>query len=228
MKAPNDLPLPDAILFQAIETFVERGYDKASMDEVAARAGTTKRTVYAHHGSKEELFRSALARAVERFLGDLPPLADTSDPAGELETFAVQFNQLCTWQGAVRLQRVVMVEAERFPDLAALLHREVIRRVERMVAVYLTALRTGQTAAPGGTEDWADSRASLFLNMTTGRQRFATLLQARAPHPEHPRLGTMPDLDRPHIAQAVRFFLAGLAACDGVPGVMAKAGGTGH
>jgi AcrR family transcriptional regulator len=211
MKHKGELPLPDAILFQAIETFVERGYEKASMDEVAARAGTTKRTVYAHHGNKEELFRAALARAVEHFLGDLPPLNDTGDPAAELENFAARFSELCTWQGAVRLQRVVMAEAERFPDLAAMLHREVIERTERMLADYLKLLREfGRDA-----DDPALTLASLFLNMTTGRQRFATLLQAREPHPEHPGWETMPDLDRAHVRQAVRFFLDGLLHAGG-------------
>lgn len=211
MKRDDQLPLPDAILFQAIETFVERGYEKASMDEVAARAGTTKRTVYAHHGNKEELFRAALARAVEYFLRDLPPLANTRNPATELENFAVAFSQHCTWQGAVRLQRVVMAEAERFPDLAEMLHREVIERSERMVADFLKGLQSqSRSGKAAETDNWAMTMGSLFLNMTTGRQRFLTLLQSREPHPTHPRLGNMPDLDRTFIRQAVRFFLAGL------------------
>jgi AcrR family transcriptional regulator len=211
MKHKGEVPLPDAILFQAIETFVERGYEKASMDEVAARAGTTKRTVYAHHGNKEELFRSALARAVEHFLADLPPLVNTGEPAAELERFALQFSQLCTWQGAVRLQRVVMAEAERFPDLAEMLHREVVERSERIVADYLDRLAPARRAGKAaGSDERSIAIASMFLNMTTGRQRFATLLQAREPHPQHPGWGTMPDHDRTHIRHAVRLFLAGL------------------
>jgi AcrR family transcriptional regulator len=211
MRHKGEVPLPDAILFQAIETFVERGFEKASMDEVAARAGTTKRTVYAHHGNKEELFRSALARAVEHFLADLPALQDTADPAGELSAFALRFSELCTWQGAVRLQRVVMAEAERFADLSEMLHREVIERSERIVADYLRRLHSARwpsAAADNGQRSLA--LAGMFLNMTTGRQRFATLLQAREPHPEHPGWGNMPDLDRPQIRLAVRVFLAGL------------------
>lgn len=211
MKTIEGLPVRDAILRVAIPTFVERGYEKASMDEVAARASTTKRTVYAHFGSKEVLFRAALARAVELFLSELPELGDTARPAEELEAFAARFGDLCTWRGAVRLQRVVMAESERFPDLGAMLHREVIETTERKVADYLVQLRDPASAL-GDDEDagrWAAGMARLFINMTSGPQRFATLLEARQPAREHPDHMPPPDLDRAHIRRAVRVFLAG-------------------
>ncbi len=204
MKTIDGLPLPDAILIMAIQTFVERGYEKASMDEVAARASTTKRTVYAHFGSKEGLFRAALARAVELFLSELPALADTSDPRAELERFANRFSDLCTWRGAVRLQRVAMAEAERFPDLGAMLHREVIEAAQRVVADYLAKLPDRDNLA-----ERAGDLASLFLNMTTGPQRFATLLEAREPPVDHPDVTPAPGDDRAYIERAVEVFLIG-------------------
>jgi AcrR family transcriptional regulator len=210
MKTIEGLPLTEAIVRMAIQTFVERGFEKASMDDVAARASTTKRTVYAHFGSKEGLFRAALARAVELFLSELPTLGDTSNPGVELEAFASRFSELCTWRGAVRLQRVVMAESERFPDLGGMLHREIIETAERTVADYLRKLdRTGINVADDDIEGWAIGMASLFLNMTTGRQRFATLLQAREPSQEHPDAKAPPDIDRVHIRRAVQIFLEG-------------------
>ena len=210
MKTIDGLPLPEAILRVAIATFVEHGYEKASMDEVAARASTTKRTVYAHFGSKEQLFRNALAKAVTMFHSEMPKLEDIANPADELEAFAVGFSDLTTWKGAVRLQRVVMGEAERFAGLGGMLHREIIERAERLIADYLAAVDQRQEAAAGsGLEAWYAELASLFLNMTTGPQRFATLLQAREPIPNHPLAKTPPDLDRAAIHQAVQIFLLG-------------------
>lgn len=208
MKTIDGLPLPQAIVRVAIATFVEHGYEKASMDEVAARASTTKRTVYAHFRNKEELFRKALAKAVEMFQSEMPKLENTADPAAELEAFAAGFSDLSTWKGAVRLQRVVMGEAERFTDLGIMLHREIIEQAERMVADYLRAVdrKTGAAARPEG---WHEQLASLFLNMTTGRQRFATLLQSRQPLPDHPLVKEPSDLDRTAIRQAVQIFLRG-------------------
>lgn len=210
MKIIDGLPLPQAILRMAIVTFVENGYEKASMDEVAARASTTKRTVYAHFSNKEELFRRALAMAVQMFQSEMPRLEDTNSPAQQLEGFAVAFAELSTWKGAVRMQRVVMSEAERFDDLALMLHREIIEHAERMVADYLRAVDVQtQASKESRSGDWYDQLAKLFLNMTTGEPRFATLLQARQPFSEHPLAKTPPDIYRATIRQAVKIFLQG-------------------
>ena len=208
MKTIDGLPLPEAILRMAIATFVEHGYEKTSMDEVAARASTTKRTVYAHFGSKEQLFRSALAKAVAMFHSEMPKLADLANPAAELEAFAVGFSDLSTWKGAVRMQRVVMGEAERFADLGTMLHGEIIERAEHLIAQYL--MEVDQRGAIRRPDNWHAELASIFLNMTTGPQRFATLLQAREPVPSHPLAKTPPDLDRAAIRRAVNIFLLGI------------------
>jgi AcrR family transcriptional regulator len=201
------MPLDQAILAAAIATFVEHGYENTTMDEVAARASTTKRTVYSHFGNKEALFRSALAKAVERFQTEMPKLADLSEPAGELEAFAIGFSDLCTWKGAVRLQRVVMSGAEHFAGLGGMLHRDVIEPAEDAVAEYLRALDEHHGVDPSGQS--YRTLAGLFLNLTTGRQRFATLLQARQPLPEHPLHTPAPDADHAAIREAVGIFLRG-------------------
>lgn len=52
------------ILQAALEVFAEEGFDNASMDRVAERAGASKRTVYNHFPSKEVLFQAVFARFV--------------------------------------------------------------------------------------------------------------------------------------------------------------------
>lgn len=208
MKDIEGLPLPKRILLAAFVTFVERGYDKASMDEVAAAAGTTKRTVYAHYGSKEALFRAALGNAVERFLSELPDLDHQGDPEHELVTFITLFSELCTWRRAVLLQRVVIGESERSPDLGEMMHRDVILRAERLLADFL-ALRFAPRSAGETTDDWAMAMARLLLSMATGPQRTATLMEARTPAPTHP-LVQASGQDDAWVRRAVRFFLDGL------------------
>ncbi len=210
MKMIQGLSVRDAILRMAVPTFVELGYDKASMDEVAARAETTKRTVYAHFGNKEELFRAALGKAVQLFQSELPQLEDTADPAAALERYAIRFSDLCTWRGPVRLQRVVMSESERFADLGAMLHRDVIEQSERQLTDYFERLRRARPSEPiQAAPDWPATMAKLFLNMTTAPQRFATLLAARDMPLHHPHVETPPDTDHAFIREAVRVFLRG-------------------
>lgn len=208
MKPFQDLPLPARILRAAFQTFGERGFDQTSMDEVAERAGTTKRTVYAHFTNKETLFRAAIAQATAWFLAELPALDPLADPEAELVRFANRFSDLSTWQYPVRLQRVAIAEAERLPDLAQGLHRDVIEGAEDRIARFLaeTKLVSGPEAEVGASE-----MARLFLNMATAPQRFATLMQARKPDPQHPSVSGF-DASDAWIRLAVHFFLEGLRA----------------
>ncbi len=213
MKTTERLPLPEAILRAAMPAFIDGGYDNTSMDEIAARAGTTKRTVYAHFGSKEQLFRAAIGKGVEYFHGTLPPLGTERPPAEELGAFAARLCELCTLERAVRLQRVAMAEAERFPDLGQLLHRDVIEGTERRVADYLLALAVSrQLGRQKPSPEWAMAMASMFVNVTTGTQRFAALLQSRELLPGPPGPEISPEVDRDQINRAVHLFLAGFYA----------------
>ncbi|GAA4869706.1 TetR/AcrR family transcriptional regulator [Actinomycetospora straminea] len=56
------------VLDAAVAVFSEEGFHGASMDAVAARAGVSKPLVYAHGGSKDELFAACLRREAERLL----------------------------------------------------------------------------------------------------------------------------------------------------------------
>jgi AcrR family transcriptional regulator len=54
----------DRILDAAVAVFASEGFDRANMEVIAAQASTTKPTLYARFGSKEELFVAAAAREV--------------------------------------------------------------------------------------------------------------------------------------------------------------------
>jgi TetR/AcrR family transcriptional regulator, regulator of autoinduction and epiphytic fitness len=47
-----------SIIEGAIDVFISDGYELASMDKIAETAGVSKRTVYNHFGSKENLFQA--------------------------------------------------------------------------------------------------------------------------------------------------------------------------
>ena len=71
------------VLDAALELFLENGYQGTSMEAVARAAGVTKPVVYACFDSKDELFRSLLAREETRILGEIQAAfegIDLSDP----------------------------------------------------------------------------------------------------------------------------------------------------
>jgi AcrR family transcriptional regulator len=67
------------VLDAALELFLERGYDGASMEAVARAAGVTKPVVYACFAGKEELFRALLRREEERILAEIEAAFEDSD-----------------------------------------------------------------------------------------------------------------------------------------------------
>lgn len=76
----------DRVLDVAVELFTERPYDDVSLDAVAAGARVTKRTVLRRFGSKESLFRRAMARVGEEEMREREetPVGDVAEAAANV------------------------------------------------------------------------------------------------------------------------------------------------
>lgn len=111
--------LREHILWVAKEVFIEMGYERASMDEVARRAETSKRSLYAHFENKEKLFLEFLELMRALFLGRLGTPGDYSEkPADALVVFCGRYLEILLY-GSVRVCRVIMAESTRFPESSA-------------------------------------------------------------------------------------------------------------
>jgi TetR/AcrR family transcriptional regulator, mexJK operon transcriptional repressor len=111
-----------AILAAAREVFLGSGYSGASMDVITQRAGVSKQTVYAHFSTKETLFVEMVRDMTATVSAgvhdvDLPPVT-RGRLAGWLEDYAIRQLQAVLTSEVLRLRRLVISEAERFPDLA--------------------------------------------------------------------------------------------------------------
>jgi AcrR family transcriptional regulator len=205
---PSPVPRREAILLAAKDVFCEQGYELATMDNIAERAGTTKRTVYAHFENKEALFAAMVQHSAElslEFLGDLNYRG--SNHQAELERFANRFCELATFRHAVMFQRLMIAESKRHPKLASVVSASIQGKAAAMVARYLRELdRRGKLKV-------ADPKlaAEQFLGITTGSIRLATLFGLIPPVPD-------PDPSEPNrthakqIRHAVQVFLRGLDA----------------
>ncbi|CAA9284544.1 MAG: Transcriptional regulator, AcrR family [uncultured Actinomycetospora sp.] len=67
------------VLDAAVAVFSEEGFHGASMDAIAVRAGVSKPLVYAHGGSKDELFAACLHREADRLLRSVQSAAGEPD-----------------------------------------------------------------------------------------------------------------------------------------------------
>jgi AcrR family transcriptional regulator len=102
-RRPYDL---DGLTDVALRVFAERGFDGATMDDVAAAAGITKAAIYHHVAGKEAL----LARGLERALDALAATLD--DPAVRSGKAIDRLRQL--------LRRVAATALEVLPELTVL------------------------------------------------------------------------------------------------------------
>jgi len=73
------------ILDAAFAVFRERGYEGASMEAIAARAGVTKPVLYDAFGGKESLFTELLRREEERILGEIAAILPAAGSPQPLE-----------------------------------------------------------------------------------------------------------------------------------------------
>jgi TetR/AcrR family transcriptional repressor of mexJK operon len=113
-----------AILGAAAEVFLQHGYVGASMDEVAARAAVSKQTVYKQFEDKEHLFAEIIlgtyAQLADRFADAFANMLDeASDVRQALRAIAQFFLDSLTQPDLVQLRRLVLAEADRFPDISA-------------------------------------------------------------------------------------------------------------
>lgn len=112
-----------AILDVARELFLRHGYLGTSMDDVASAAKVSKQTVYQHFGDKRRMFVEILTGDMSHADATVATLAatlpDSKDLQTDLRVFARAYLAAVMQPHLMRLRRVVIGEAERFPELAA-------------------------------------------------------------------------------------------------------------
>ena len=145
---PRSVRKRHAILEAATTLFLRNGYRGTSMDEIAALARVSKQTVYKHFADKESLFSAIVATAVDAagnpVLEELTALADSDDLAADLRAFARGQLGRVMQPRLMQLRRLVIGEANRFPDLGrAFYERGAGRSIEGLAAAFerLTARR---------------------------------------------------------------------------------------
>lgn len=111
-----------AILAAATEVFLQHGYLGASMDEVAAKAGVSKQTVYKQFENKERLFAEIVLGTSDQLMDGLAQAyADTLDGATDareaLRALARRLLDSLTAGSVLQLRRLVIAEADRFPEV---------------------------------------------------------------------------------------------------------------
>jgi AcrR family transcriptional regulator len=187
------------ILDGAAQVFLERGFDGASIELIAETARAGKPTIYARYPDKAALFEAA-------FLHSLAARNDrlaTYHPSGEtvearLASIGAALVEESLDEDFIGLMRLAIAEARRLPEMAENLMRQCRERGGRLVARLLVE---------GIDEtDWTDARALKAGRIFTEAVLLPFLLRALSAED----LSALRLQVAPHVADRVRFFLAGL------------------
>jgi len=194
--------LREHILLAAKDVFLEMGFERTSMDVVAARAATSKRSLYAHFESKDRLFLAVVDLVRELYLGRLKTPDDYSEDTAEaVVLFCGRFLQLLLWEPALRTCRLGIAEAARLPEASAHYYDAIFNTTHERLAAFL---RERCQLAPATSTDIAHE----LLGRTIYPRLVRTLLGVEEPLKEVPdEAAIAADLDLAPIRRAVAALL---------------------
>lgn len=158
-----------AIMQAAGQVLAERGLAGMSIEEVAARAGVAKTTIYRRWNSRAAL-------ALDAFLTEFQsqqPLPDTGSLRGDLLAALRAWIRSVTRTSAGPILAALVAEAQRDPDLAAAWRDRVVERLREQHRIMLhRAVERGEIAA--------DTDYEVVLDMLFGAA-YHRLLQGHQP-----------------------------------------------
>jgi len=141
---------PEEITAAALESFVERGYAGTRLEDVAARAGISKGTLYLYFENKQDLFKAVVREGLVSPIAEIRGVIDQFGGS----TFELMRKMLFGWWervGATRVSgipKLIFAEAGNFPELARFYVDEVVNPGHKViVAIVRRGIARGEFRA---------------------------------------------------------------------------------
>lgn len=189
MQDQPDAPLPcdDSpkrlqILEGARRMFLSKGFEAASMQDVARAAGVSKGTLYVYFDNKEAMFEALVMRECNHLHAILRQIASNSGTVEEdLHAMARQILHVLLQTEVLRAMRMVIGTGEKFPELARKIYEAGPRRSVRSLAEYLTM----RVSLGDLNIDDCEAASAEFLDLVlAGQQRRGLMMVAPMPPDE--------------------------------------------
>jgi TetR/AcrR family transcriptional repressor of mexJK operon len=199
---PADPELRGRLLQSARDQFGEFGLDGTSMDRVAAAAGVSKVTLYAHFSSKEALFNATVTEPLRATLAPQLDGLDPRKPSIALSQFAAAYVAQVMDDAVVGHMRALSASEARSAGLGEAFFRTGPMSVSAALVSYL------KKAAAAGALKLADPSlaAELFMAMLRGHEQTRALIGVR------PARGTR--ARAAYVALCVETFVRGFGGKD--------------
>lgn len=152
----------------AAQMFMERGFEATTIDAVADAANIGKATLYARYRDKSALFDAVFQRQIDRFV---IPLCDaaTSPTTVRVEDALVRVSRrlidVALAPESIMVHRILISEANRFPELARIAHELGWQRSNVILAKMLRHFADDGQIAVADPE----LAAEYFVSLVVGR-----------------------------------------------------------
>ena len=170
----------EIILKAALDEFFEKGFAAALTDNIAARAGLSKGTVYLYFPSKQDLFHALIDSRTKPHITALEVIASSAPSLelalGGLAKFAPTVIQSSDMP---KLLKVLIGESQSYPDIIRTYKENIINRVLKLI--------TGMLEAANSRGEIAIENAELTARLVVAPIIFSVIWQAVfAPFDEKP------------------------------------------
>jgi TetR/AcrR family transcriptional repressor of mexJK operon len=154
------------LLDRALDVFLERGYELATIEEIIGSIGMHKSTVYSLYAGKKALFRATIQRAIKQWAQPVEVLkaVETDDLGATLSAIARLRIENSVSPIALKLQRIIVAESFRFPEITEMFWEQGARSsVEYVTDLLVRRAKRGEILL-----DEPELVAHGFLTLTVG------------------------------------------------------------
>jgi AcrR family transcriptional regulator len=200
-KSPAQIRLDaktDRLLEVATKFFLEKGFEGASVSEIARAAHASKETLYSRYPTKEELFRAVMLRRTEVMNAPiLTALSPDSPPEKALFVLGSMVLERMLKDETMAMHRTIAMDRLRFPELAKIFYETGPARLLALVAKYL--------------QEQVSAGRLCKMDSMLGARRFIALLNAETMIKLNLGIGSKPlKMEQEEMVEsAVAFFLRG-------------------
>ena len=165
---------PAEIVAAALAVFAEKGFAAARLDEIAARAGLSKGTLYLYFADKASIFRAVVAEAVAPNLEMVEAAADSFSGsfADLVRTLVPTLARVASETPIGGVVKMVIGESRNFPELAKVWHDDLVARAIAAMSSIVAAAQARGEVKPGDPRAYALGLISPMLMGIIWRETF--------------------------------------------------------
>jgi AcrR family transcriptional regulator len=204
-RPPKELEgeVDERILAAARKIFLERGFEGASMDEIAAAARAGKPTIYARCGDKRALFAAVMKHDVLSRIAEFSREVPTEGTIEErLTRTGIAILHWTLDDERMGLMRLAIAEAQRFPDLSSNVSRTARQLATEVAVRFLSEMAQSSELAslPALSLERLPETARFFLDLVVVPMLLRGLFEQKVQR-------LYAEIE-PHVKSCIPFFLA--------------------